>query len=231
MVLTLLVAAPAAQAGTRADIVADCFDDGKLDGNYTASQIRDARNNLPADVDQYSDCRDVLARALGGSGSSNVGGGGAAAAAAAGEPLAPSGPDEQRALEAAVGDGGAKPVQVGDSTVVPGASGFAAGAARSAIPTSLLVALILLGVAALAAAAPYPRRTVSASSSDVSALAGPPDAPAARPSRRSRTGRGRAAARRHRRARGRGRRACWREPRSSPTAGCGWSGPPTSRSR
>ena len=69
MVLTLLVAAPAAMAGTRADIIADCFDDGKLDGNYTASQIRDARNNLPADVDQYSDCRDVLARALGGSGS------------------------------------------------------------------------------------------------------------------------------------------------------------------
>src|SRR5688500_12789078 len=58
MVLTLLVAAPAASAGTRADIVRDCFDDGELDGNYTASQIRDARNNLPADVDQYSDCRD-----------------------------------------------------------------------------------------------------------------------------------------------------------------------------
>ena len=45
-------------------------------------------------------------------------------------------------------------------TVVPGASGFAAGAVRSAIPTSLLVALILLGLAALAAAAPYPRKTV-----------------------------------------------------------------------
>ena len=157
MVLTLLVAAPAAQAGTRADIVADCFDDGKLDGNYTASQIRDARNNLPADVDQYSDCRDVLARALGGSGSSNVAGPGGGGST---EPLAPSGPDEQRALEAAVGDGGGKPVQVGGTTVVPGASGFAAGAARSAIPTSLLVALILLGVAALAAAAPYPRHTV-----------------------------------------------------------------------
>ena len=160
MVLTLLVAAPAAMAGTRADIIADCFDDGKLDGNYTASQIRDARNNLPADVDQYSDCRDVLARALGGSGSHNVSGGNDGGGGGPSEPLAASGPDEQRALEAAAIDGGAKPVQVGDGTVVPGASGFAAGAARSAIPTSLLVALILLGVAALAAAAPYPRRTV-----------------------------------------------------------------------
>lgn len=165
MVLTLFVAAPAAHAGTRADIVADCFDDGQLDGNYSASQIRDARNNLPADVDQYSDCRDVLARALGGSGSRDVGaGGGSAGGSAAGggsaEPLAVSGPEEQQALEAAAADGGAKPVQVGDGTVVPGASGFAAGAARSTIPATLLVALILLGVAALAAASPYPRRFV-----------------------------------------------------------------------
>ena len=157
MVLTLLVAAPAAQAGTRADIVADCFDDGKLDGNYTASQIRDARNNLPADVDQYSDCRDVLARALGGSGSKNVGDGGGSSGGGSTAPLAASGPKEQRALEAAATGGGAKPVQVGDTTVVPGASGFAAGAVRNAIPTSLLVTLILLGLAGLAAAARNPR--------------------------------------------------------------------------
>jgi hypothetical protein len=163
MVLTLLVAAPAAMAGTRADIVADCFDDGKLDGNYTASQIRDARNNLPADVDQYSDCRDVLSRALGGSGSNDVGGGDDALGAGGGgpsEPLSPSGPDEQRALDAAAAGGGDKPVQVGDGTVVPGASGFAAGAARNEIPATVLATLILLGVAALAAAAPYVRQRV-----------------------------------------------------------------------
>ena len=43
---------------------------------------------------------------------------------------------------------------------MPGAAGFAAGAARNDIPASLLAALILLGVAALAAAAPYGRKTV-----------------------------------------------------------------------
>ena len=159
MVLTLLVAAPAAMAGTRADIVEDCFEDGTLDGNYTASQIRDARNNLPADVDQYSDCRDVLSRALGGSGTRNTGGDSSAAAAPS-EPLTPSGPGEQEALDAAATQGGDEPVQVGEGTIVPGASGFSAGAARSEIPDTLLVALILLGLAALAAAAPYARRTV-----------------------------------------------------------------------
>jgi hypothetical protein len=158
MVLTLFVAAPVAMAGTRADIVEDCFEDGDLDGNYTASQIRDARNNLPADVDQYSDCRDVLNRALGGSGTKNTGGDSGGGAPS--EPLKPSGPAEQQALDKAAAEGGDEPVQVGDGTVVPGASGFSAGAARSDIPGTLLTALILLGAAALAAAAPYARRTV-----------------------------------------------------------------------
>lgn len=163
MVLTLLVAAPAAMAGTRADIIADCFDDGKLDGNYTASQIRDARNNLPADVDQYSDCRDVLSRALGGSGSRDIGGSGGGAlgggGGGSGAPLQPSGPREQRALDDAAVSG-EKPVQIGDSTVVPGAAGFSADAARNELPGSLVAVLILLALAALAAAAPYTRRTV-----------------------------------------------------------------------
>ena len=163
MVLTLLVASPAAMAGTRERIVADCFDDGRLDGNYTASQIRDARNNLPADVDQYSDCRDVLSRALAGSGSSRSDGGGAGGGGAGGgptQPLTPSGADEQRALDTAAAAGGDKPVQVGDGTVVPGASGFETGAARSDIPGTLLAVLILLALAAIAAAAPYARRTL-----------------------------------------------------------------------
>jgi hypothetical protein len=164
MVLALLVAAPAAGAqSTRAQIVKDCFRDGDLDGNYTASQIRDARNNLPADVDQYSDCRDVLTRALGGTGTRATGGGGGGAGgggAAPSEPLTPSGPAEQQQLDDAVAQGGDEPVQVGDGTVVPGASGLAANAPRSDIPSTLLTALILLAIAAIAAAAPYVRRTV-----------------------------------------------------------------------
>jgi hypothetical protein len=170
MVLTLLVAAPAAMAGTRADIINDCYDDGKLDGNYSPSEIRDARNNLPADIDQYSDCRDVLGRALGGSGDKQVGGGGGGGPLGGGgsgdggpaEPLTPTGPEEQAALERATAEGGNAPVQVGDGTIVPGAAGLASDAARNAIPPSLLAVLILLGLAALAAAVPPVRRRVLA---------------------------------------------------------------------
>jgi hypothetical protein len=162
MVLTLLVAAPAAMAGTREDILNDC-QSGGLDGNYTPSEIRDARNNIPADIDQYTNCRDVLGRALGGSGDKRVGGGGdgnalggggaggGGGAAAPGEPLTPNGPEEQAALEKAAAAGGNAPVQVGDGTIVPGAAGLASDAARNSLPVSLLAVLILLGLAALAA--------------------------------------------------------------------------------
>jgi hypothetical protein len=165
MVLTLLVAAPAAMAGTRSDIIRDCNDDGKLDGNYSPSEIRDARNNLPADIDQYTDCRDVLTRALGGTGDKSVGGGGGSGGGESGgpsEPLTPSGPEEQAELDKAAIGGGDAPVQVGDGTVVPGAAGFASDAVRNTIPPALLAVLIMLGVAALAAAIPFVRRRVLA---------------------------------------------------------------------
>jgi hypothetical protein len=157
-------------AGTRSDIIDDCYDDGKLDGNYSPSEIRDARNNLPADIDQYSDCRDILARALGGTGDKQVGGGGGDALGGGSgpgggqpaEPLTPNGPDEQAALDKAAVGGGDRPIQVGDSTVVPGAAGLSSAAARNALPASLLAVLILLGAAALAAAVPPVRRRVHA---------------------------------------------------------------------
>ena len=232
MVLTLLVAAPAAMAGTRADIVADCFDDGKLDGNYSASQIRDARNNLPADVDQYSDCRDVLARALGGSGSRDIGGsgGGALGGGGGGRRRRAGGvAHAERPGGAARARGGGRPPAATSpcrSATAPScrarrASAPAPPATRS--PTSLLVALILLGIAALAAARalrPQGRRPVRR-------LACPRSPARLRRRRRARSAptRARAAARggrppaaRHRRARRGDRPRAGGDARSSPTA-------------
>ena len=48
-----------------------------LQGDYTASELREARNELPTDIDEYSDCRDVLSRALNDSASGEGSGGGA----------------------------------------------------------------------------------------------------------------------------------------------------------
>src|SRR3954452_24181631 len=60
----LLTPAASAAGGSRVEVLRDCQDDGVLQGDYTASQMRDARSNIPAELDEYSDCRDVLTRAI-----------------------------------------------------------------------------------------------------------------------------------------------------------------------
>jgi hypothetical protein len=173
-VLTLLLAAPAALGqSTRNQILREC-QNGSLSGDYTAREIRDARSNIPDDVDQYTDCRDVLSRALlalaGGGGSSGdaagggtsggvggttggtggTGGTGATGGDTGGAPLTPSTDADRQALEQAA-TGGAEPVEVAGRNVTP-------GNARNEIPTTLLVLLILIAAGAVAALTPQLRR-------------------------------------------------------------------------
>lgn len=169
----LLVVASTAAAASRNTIIRDCADDGRLDGKYTQSEIRDARRNLPTDIDEYSDCRDVLRRAeLPSGGSSSGGGPGGGPGVPAGGPgggapggppalLAASSPEESKSLTDARASF-SEAVAVGDGDkVLPGASGFASGAARHDLPWPLVAILILLGVAAGAAVmAPIRRRVL-----------------------------------------------------------------------
>ena len=162
--LAVLAAAPAAQAdSTRIKILREC-QNGQLTGDYTAKQIRDARNNIPDDLDQYSDCRDVLTQALlnrAGESNDGAGGGGSAggsggAGGGGGEVLTPSTDADRKALEdaAAVAN---QPLQVAGTKITPGE----AGSLRNNLPTTLLVVLVLLAVAAAAAIAPFVRRGAS----------------------------------------------------------------------
>jgi hypothetical protein len=161
----LLTTASPALAGTREKILQEC-QDGRLSGDYTAKEIRDARNNIPTDIDQYSDCRDVLARALagkagGGGGAGGAGpggaGGGLGGSGGSGPLLTPSSEADNSAIRNAQTSGG-KPVQVGGSPVAPGVAGFASGAPRTGLPTGVIAVLVLLGLGALASAAPLARR-------------------------------------------------------------------------
>jgi hypothetical protein len=76
----LVAAAPAAAKLSGA--VADCNTHTRLTQTYTAAQLRTALNTMPADVKEYTDCYDVIQRALladiGGikAGGSSSGGGG-----------------------------------------------------------------------------------------------------------------------------------------------------------
>jgi hypothetical protein len=75
--LVALLALPAFAQASGQDVIRDCFDDGHIDGDYSQGEYQDAQDNLPSDVDQYSDCRDVIAQGQAGGGkrhNSNSGG-------------------------------------------------------------------------------------------------------------------------------------------------------------
>ena len=89
LVVFALLAPATALAGSD-QLYRDC-QDGKIDGKYTQAQYQQALANIPADLDEYTDCRQVIRRgqlqAAGGKGggshstgggSTGAGGGGSA---------------------------------------------------------------------------------------------------------------------------------------------------------
>lgn len=176
--LTLLVTSPA-EAWTVEDVIRDCSLNGKLSHDYPPSLIRKARNSLPADVDEYTDCRDLLSAPSAGSGggggstgggggstgggstgggTSGDGGSGGTGASKAAVPPAPPTPKEAKALDAARSGAGAEAVDVGGTPITPGAAGMTTGAVDNGLPSTLLIVLVLLALAVAAAGGPLLRR-------------------------------------------------------------------------
>ena len=159
---------PSAAGASPGQVIIDCRDDGALNRSYSNSDLRKARDNLPSDLDEYSDCREVIAAAItrprpgspnngGNNGSGNPGDGPGSASAA--DAFANS-PEEQAArakdqadLDALNSGDDAPSVDVGGQTVTPGENGlFDLASASNELPTPLLLALIALGLAGLAGA-------------------------------------------------------------------------------
>jgi hypothetical protein len=184
LVAALLIA-PAAKAASVNQIVRDCADDGVLEGHYTAAELRKAERHLPTDVAEYSNCGDLLSRAAdaaaatprsgtsgtsgggsggGGSGSGSSGGAVATATPAdtpdtvAAAPVGPSTPQDAQALAAAANTQTPPAIHVRGRRVL---SGLAANISRNSLPSTLVVALILLAAAAVAVAAPALRRVIA----------------------------------------------------------------------
>ncbi len=184
LLAALLLASPARAADPN-EILRDCFDDGALQGDYTPSELRGARTAMPTDVDEYSDCRDVLSRALsdatassnggnptdsgdaGGAtgGTSGTGGGSQPSAgdpgAASGSP--PAAADVQTAPASpqdyaamnSATEHGDAPVKLSGRDVSPL---LAAQVGRNGLPGTLVAVLALLGAAALASGVALVRR-------------------------------------------------------------------------
>jgi hypothetical protein len=159
-----LLAFPAPAGATPFQVIKDCNEDGQLDRKYSNEELTKALDNLPSDIDEYSDCRDVISAAItGGSDrgeNRGAGSGGDGSGGAGGGTAAPITPEEQAAraqdqadLQAlTTPDGRDKPpaVEVGGETVKPGSDGlFDLASESNSIPGPLLAALIALGILAL----------------------------------------------------------------------------------
>ena len=139
----LAVASPGA-------VVRDCAEDGSLDGNYSDADKRAALGQIPADLDEYSDCRAVISGAIGGpkAGASgrDSGGGDVEVAAAAKQKAKKKAAARARARRG-------KEAALGARTIDPRSAGVLnASDTENGLPLPLLLALIALGLLALAGA-------------------------------------------------------------------------------
>ena len=151
-VLLLVLALPAIAEASPSAVIRDCAEDGDLDRRYSNGDLKRAQDRLPSDLDEYSDCREVIGGAL--TGGSDRGGGrdnapttGAAAARA--ERNA-----RRRDRDQLAAISGRKPkLEVGGQTVEPGENGlFNLSSAEDGLPLPLLLALIAAGVLAVGGA-------------------------------------------------------------------------------
>jgi hypothetical protein len=148
--LLAILALPAPAYASADQVVRDCVYDGKLDHHYSNAELRRARDHLPSDADEYSDCRDVIAAAIKG-GSDRSGGAGSPGLGAtnpAAEAAAQTG--DRADLEAIAGSDQAPELDVGGQELKPDSSGFfKLGGAANQVPLPLLIALLLLCTMAL----------------------------------------------------------------------------------
>jgi hypothetical protein len=150
-VALIALSAPAAAQASSFDVIRDCARDGRLDGNYSNGQLKNARDNLPSDLDEYSDCREVINGAIT-SGSDKGGGraGDGSGSGGSGGPGGGSGDGRKggRASDVAALDKltkrRSKPaLNVAGTSVEPGDNGlFDLASAANGVPLPLLLALI-----------------------------------------------------------------------------------------
>jgi hypothetical protein len=163
IVALLALAAPAVAQASPSAVIQDCAEDGQLDGSYSNEDLRRAADNLPSDLDEYSDCREVIGGAITsgsdkGGGRDNDAGGGAAAAATERASRA----RDKAALDE-LSRGGKPKLEVGGRNIEPGSNGlFDLASTENGLPLPLLLALIAVGLLAVAGGVVVLRRRVPA---------------------------------------------------------------------
>ena len=153
--------APTAAWASGVDVIRDCTDNGVIDDAHGPQDYADALANLPSDVDEYTDCRQVISDGrrnppLGqtdgvnsdGNASSSGGGGGGSGSG--------GGSSSGGAVRSASASGG--PQQASGPPVIPPARTLASQPAGRGVPVPLIVTGVLIALALIAWAAIALRR-------------------------------------------------------------------------
>lgn len=174
LLAVLALSAPASALASGDDVLRDCNDDEQLSKRYTQKEYREALDNIPADIRQYTNCQAVIRRAQlaaagssgsGGSDGGGSGGGGSVGGGGTGiddgtgggpsdeETLAAATPEQKRELAEAATDTPA-PVTLpgGGPALDPASAGEVPDfGSLGELPTPLGVLLVLMvaGAAAL----------------------------------------------------------------------------------
>jgi hypothetical protein len=153
MLLALLSIVPAARADVGATIIERCTHGQSLSG-FSQQDYRRALQELPAEVEEYSDCANRIRRAQ--LAAAPAGGGGGEGASAI--PLSPS----ERAALGRLPKAGASPLRVGGQLIRPGVVHANVASALSSLPSPLLAILAFLLACLLLLAASSIRNRVRA---------------------------------------------------------------------
>ena len=151
-----VLASPDVAQASPQSVIRDCAQDGKLDHHYSLSDLKQAEKDLPSDVDEYTNCRDVINQAqVSSSSASNknsphgsgtaTGSGGGGGGGAGGS----SADDVKRLAKATkrASGGDAPTLSLGGEKVTPGSPGvFKSASAANTLPTPVLAALIAVGL-------------------------------------------------------------------------------------
>jgi hypothetical protein len=138
--LLLLAAAASARADVGATIINRCTHGQSLSG-FSPQDYRRALQELPAEVEEYSDCANLIRRAQLAAASGRGTGSGEAGAI----PLTPS----ERGALTRVPRTGARPLQLGGQLISPGVVRASVSSALSSLPTPVLALLAFLLACAL----------------------------------------------------------------------------------
>jgi hypothetical protein len=146
LALALAVSATPAFASA-GDVIRDCSADGTLNRHYSQSELTGALDNLPSDIDEYTDCRSVIRRAqlagARGKGKREPGILGRV------DRAKPPSAHEQQSIDQASHSRGA--IHVGGRQIEPGGKGARLRTAGlgTKVPTFVLLTLIAIGAATL----------------------------------------------------------------------------------